>query len=104
MRRVGEELGTGAASIYWHVRNKEQLLQLVFERVTEEAKLPEPDPSRWQGQLRAFAHRMREVLNNHRDVAPLSTGRISAGPTLRRSSEWLLRLLQPVGRPHQLIA
>src|SRR5258708_39797434 len=104
MRRVGEELGTGAASIYWHVRNKEQLLQLVFERVTEEAKLQEPDPSRWQEQLRAFAHRMREVLNNQRDVARLSIGRIPAGPTLAVYSEWLFALLKPVGIPDQVIA
>jgi AcrR family transcriptional regulator len=104
MRRVGEELGTGAASIYWHVRNKEQLLQLVFERVTEEAKLPEPDPARWQEQLRDFAHRMREVLNSHRDVARLSIGRIPAGPTLAVYSEWLFALLKPVGIPDQVIA
>src|SRR5258708_15785303 len=103
MRRVGEELGTGAASIYWHVRNKEQLLQLVFERVTEEAKLPEPDPSRWQEQLRAFAHRMREVLNNHRDVARLSIGRLPAGPTLAVYSEWPVAPLKPVGIPDQVI-
>ena len=51
MRGVGEELGTGAASLYWHVRNKEQLLQLVFERVVEEIQLPEPDPARWREQL-----------------------------------------------------
>src|SRR5260370_7867851 len=104
MRRVGEELGTGAASIYWPVRSREQLLHLVFERVTEEAKLPEPDPSRWQEQLRAFAHRMREVLNNHRDVARLSIGRIPAGPTLAVYSEWLFALLKPVGIPDQVIA
>src|SRR5579875_2585707 len=47
MRRVGEELGAGAASIYWHVQNKDELLQLVFERVISEIELPVPDPSRW---------------------------------------------------------
>ena len=104
MRRVGEELGTGAASIYWHVRNKDELLQLVFERVTQEAELPEPDPSRWQEQLRTFAHRMREVLNSHRDVARLSIGRIPSGPTLALFSEWLFALLTPVGIPDQVIA
>ena len=104
MRRVGEELGTGAASIYWHVRNKEQLLQLVFERVTREAKLPEPDPSRWQEQLRTFADQMRAVLNSHRDVARLSLGRIPSGPTLALLSEWLFSLLKPVGIPDQVIA
>lgn len=97
-------LGTGAASIYWHVRNKEQLLQLVIERVTREAKLPEPDPSRWQEQLRTFADQMRAVLNSHRDVARLSLGRIPSGPTLALLSEWLFSLLKPVGIPDQVIA
>lgn len=104
MRRVGEELGTGAASIYWHVRNKEELLQLVFERVIEETELPEPDPSRWQEQLRAFAVRTREVLNSHRDVARLSLGRIPSGPTMVVYNEWLFALLTPVGIPDQVIA
>src|SRR5258708_27679227 len=103
MRRVGEELGTGAASIYWHVRNKEQLLQLVFERVTEEAKLPEPDPSRWQEQLRAFPHRMREALNNHRDVALLSIGRIPAGPTRAANRERLFALPKAACTAEQVI-
>lgn len=104
MRRVGEELGTGAASIYWHVRNKDELLQLVYERVTEEAELPEPDPSRWPEQLRDLAHGMREVLNKHRDVARLSIGRIPSGPALAVYSEWLFALLKPVGIPDQVIA
>src|SRR5689334_22041333 len=29
MRRVAQELGTGPASLYWHVRNKGELLQLL---------------------------------------------------------------------------
>jgi AcrR family transcriptional regulator len=104
MRKVGEELGTGAASLYWHVRNKEELLQLVFETVSEEAALPPPDPSHWQQQLRGLAHEMRRTMNRHRDVARISLGRIPAGPTLARTSEWLFALLQPVGIPDQVIA
>ena len=104
MRKVGEELGTGAASLYWHVRNKEELLQLVFEAVSEEDALPTPDPSRWQEQLRDLAHAQRATMHRHRDVARISLGRIPAGPTLARYSEWLFELLQPVGIPDQVIA
>jgi AcrR family transcriptional regulator len=104
MRKVGEELGTGAASLYWHVRNKDELLQLVFEAVSEEAALPEPDPSRWEEQLRDLAREMRRTMHRHRDVARISLGRIPAGPTLARTSEWLFALLQPVGIPEQVIA
>ncbi|HZD02235.1 MAG TPA: TetR/AcrR family transcriptional regulator C-terminal domain-containing protein [Actinomycetes bacterium] len=104
MRRVGEELGTGAASLYWHVRNKEELLQLLFERVTEEVVLPEPDPSRWREQLRDLAHQMRAVMNRHRDIARISLGRIPSGPTMALLSEWIFNLLRPVGIPDQVIA
>ena len=42
MRRVAEELDTGAASLYWHVKNKDELLQLIFERTAQEVTLPTP--------------------------------------------------------------
>jgi len=104
MRRVGEELGTGAASLYWHVHNKEELLQLLFERVTQEIRPPEPDPSRWQEQLRDLFHQMRERMNRHRDIARISLGRIPGGPTIALLTEWLFDLLQPVGIPDKVIA
>ncbi|HEX4062986.1 MAG TPA: TetR/AcrR family transcriptional regulator C-terminal domain-containing protein [Streptosporangiaceae bacterium] len=104
MRRVGEELGAGAASIYWHVRNKDELLQLVFERVMEEAELPPPDPSRWQEQLGTLAVQMRAILNRHRDVARISLGRAPTGPTVAVFTEWMFTLLKPVGIPDKVIA
>ncbi len=104
MRRVGEELGTGAASLYWHVRNKDELYQLLFERVTAEVQLPEPDPSRWQEQLKELGRQSRAVMLRHRDIARISLGRIPAGPTLALLSEWLFNLLRPVGVPDRTIA
>ena len=104
MRRVAEELGTGAASLYWHVRNKEELFQLVFDRVTREVVLPEPDPAHWKEQLRLLGLEMRKVLSKYRDVARLSFGRIPAGPQTALLAEWLFTLLQPVGIPDRAIA
>jgi AcrR family transcriptional regulator len=104
MRRVAEELGTGAASLYWHVRNKEELFQLIFDRVTGEIVLPEPDPARWKEQLKELGQQIRRVLSKYRDVARLSFGRIPAGPQTALLSEWLFTLLQPVGIPDRAIA
>jgi TetR/AcrR family tetracycline transcriptional repressor len=104
MRRVAEELGTGAASLYWHVRNKEELFQLIFDRVTREVVLPEPDPAHWKEQVKALGLQMRKVLSKHRDVARLSFGRIPAGPETALVAEWLFTLLQPVGIPDRAIA
>lgn len=104
MRKVADELGTGPASLYWHIRNKEHLLQLLFERVTEEVQLPEPDPSRWQEQLKDLGRQMRQVMKRYRDVARLSLGRIPGGPTIALTTEWLFDLLRPVGIPDRVIA
>jgi AcrR family transcriptional regulator len=104
MRRVAEELGTGAASLYWHVRNKEELYQLIFDRVTREIVLPEPDPAHWKEQLKALGIQMRKTLSKYRDVARLSFGRIPAGPQTALLSEWLFTLLQPIGIPDRAIA
>ena len=46
MRRVADELGTGAASLYWHVGSKDGLLDLVMDQVIGEQRVPEPEPER----------------------------------------------------------
>jgi AcrR family transcriptional regulator len=104
MRRVADELGTGPASLYWHVRNKDELLQLLFERFNDEIELPPPDPSRWQEQLKLLGRQVRAAAHLHRDYARLSLGRIPSGPSLARFAEWLFQLLTPVGVPDQVIA
>jgi len=104
MRRVGEELGTGPASIYWHVRNKGELLQLLYERVMEEVRLPEPDPSRWPEQLRELARQVRDIMHRHRDIARISLGRIPSGPTIAGLTEWLFQLMSPAGIPDRTVA
>jgi len=47
MRRVADQLGTGAASLYAHVSGKDELLELVFDELVGQVPLPEPDPAIW---------------------------------------------------------
>jgi AcrR family transcriptional regulator len=104
MRRVAEELGTGAGALYWHVANKEELLHLLIDRVLGELELPEPDPSRWQEQLKELAREMRRLLKRHRDVARVTLGRIPMGQNLVRFTEWQLTLLRGAGLPDSAAA
>jgi TetR/AcrR family tetracycline transcriptional repressor len=104
MRRVADELRTGPASLYWHIRNKGELLQLLLERVAGEMQLPEPDPSRWEAQLAEVARAMRARFLQHRDSARISLGRVPAGPAMARFVEWLFELLTPVSIPDRVIA
>src|SRR2546429_8153285 len=61
MRRLGDELGAGAASLYWHVGSKDGLLDLVLDEIIGEQQVPDPDPARWQEQLKDAATSMRRT-------------------------------------------
>lgn len=104
MRRVGEELGTGAASLYWHVGNKDELLELVLDRVIGELDLPSPDPARWEEQLKELLRHARQVLKRHGDVARISLGRIPVGPNTLQVMEWQFALLRGAGLPDRVVS
>jgi AcrR family transcriptional regulator len=102
MRRVAEELDTGAASLYWHVGSKDGLLDLIFDEVIGEQEVPDPDPERWQEQLKEIAREMRTTIRRHRDVVRISIGRIPLGPYALRYSERVMAILRAGGVPDQL--
>jgi len=102
MRRVAEELGTGAASLYWHVGSKDGLLDLIFDRIIGEQHVPDPDPERWDAQLKEVARTMRATILGHRDVVRLSIGRIPMGPNALRYADRVLAILRAGGLPDAL--
>ena len=104
MRRVADELGTGPASLYWHVANKDALIDLIVDRVAGEVPLPEPEPDRWQEQLRDWLLGVREVFGRHPGVAALTLGRIPTGPNVVRWAEWTLALMRGAGIPDRIAA
>lgn len=104
MRRVADELGVAPSALYWHVRNKEELLQFVLDRVVAEIELPELDPERWEEQLKEVGREMRRVLTKHRDVARVTIGAIPVGPNILRVIEWIHALLREAGLPDRVVA
>ncbi|GGQ88950.1 TetR/AcrR family transcriptional regulator C-terminal domain-containing protein [Kitasatospora griseola] len=105
MRRVAQELGTGPASLYAHVSNKEELFDLMLEQVTAEIRLPlRPEPERWKDQITEICFEAQRVLTAHRDVALVSLGSIPVGESQLRITEFLLDLLLQVGLPPQVAA
>jgi AcrR family transcriptional regulator len=102
MRRIADELGTGAASLYWHVGSKDGLLDLVFDRLIGELAIPDPVPDRWREQLKDVARAQREVSLRHPYVVRISIGRIPMGPNALRYSERVLAILRAGGLPPRL--
>ena len=98
MRRVADALETGPASLYVHVANKEELHELMYDRVLGEVTLPEPDPQRWKAQLKALLTDQVRVLLAHQGIAKVAwTTLIPVGPNALRHGEAVLALLRAGG-------
>jgi len=64
MRRVASRLGVGAMTIYGHVRDKDELLGLMWDWVTAEQILAEV-PADWRDALTALARSARQCVLRH---------------------------------------
>ena len=104
MRKLAQELDAGAATLYWHVGDKEQLLNLLLDRIVGENQVPDPDPENWQEQLKVFARATRQMFKNRRDAAQLSMGRIPSGPNSLPMMERTLALLASASLPPRVIS
>jgi AcrR family transcriptional regulator len=104
MRSVAEALGTGPASLYAHVSGKDELLSLLIERLAGELHLPEPDPERWQEQIKEMVRDVHSALLAHRDLARVSLGNIPLGEAALRVSDRMIEILTLGGLPKQVIA
>ncbi len=101
MRSLAKKLGIQAASLYWHVRNKQDLLSLLAEEIC--APMREPDRTLpWRNQFEGLAHEYRRVLLAHRDAARvLASSGAPTGPNRLRLTELGLRTLLDAGFSHK---
>ncbi|MFI6329203.1 TetR/AcrR family transcriptional regulator [Micromonospora chersina] len=99
MRRVAQELGTGPASLYAHVSGKEELLELLVDRASAEIVVPDPEPDRWEEQIREVALQAYRVYATHTNLALASLATIPTGPNALRVTEGMLAILFAGGVP-----
>ena len=104
MRRVGQELATGAASLYVHVANKDELLELLLDRVAGEIRVPPPDPPRWREQVEELGRAIRRALLAHPGIARVSIAGVPAGPNALALTEGALAILRAGGLPERAAA
>ncbi|WP_175084330.1 TetR/AcrR family transcriptional regulator [Candidatus Frankia nodulisporulans] len=64
MRRLATHLGVGTMTLYYHVRDKDELLDVMWDEFMGESLLAEV-PADWRGGLTAIARRMRESYQRH---------------------------------------
>jgi AcrR family transcriptional regulator len=103
MRRVADQIGVSASSLYGYVASKEELVQLVFDRIGEELAVPETGRN-WQQTLKEFARNMLAVFRRYPGVAALTLGRVVATPSTLAVGERILAELRAAGIPDQVAA
>jgi len=101
MRDLASRLGVVPAALYRHVRNKEQLHDLVLDGVLAEVDCRVDHRVGWTERVKVLAHRLRAVLENHPGIAALLKTRDPLGPHSLTLAEAFLTALHAAGLPER---
>ncbi|WP_371676280.1 TetR/AcrR family transcriptional regulator C-terminal domain-containing protein [Streptomyces sp. NBC_01276] len=104
MRKVADELGIQAASLYWHVKDKLDLIDVLAEALFA-GFAPEDwtdgaldgDEEDWQAHLSRFAYAFRRYLLSRRDAARILTSKFVVGPSMLRHLDEQLGWIRRAG-------
>jgi AcrR family transcriptional regulator len=99
MRALAARLGVVPAALYRHVGSKEQLYDLVLDRVLAEVDCQADPALPWTGQVTALARRLRAVLEDHPGIAALLQARDPVSPASLALAEAFLAPLHAAGLP-----
>lgn len=102
MRRLAEELGVEAMSLYYHVTNKEAVLDGVVEAIGGEIEsalggFDIPTDTDWRTSLRHRILTAREVVLRHRWAPAVIETRTTMTPTMMRYFDTSLGILRKGG-------
>ncbi|WP_058045472.1 TetR/AcrR family transcriptional regulator C-terminal domain-containing protein [Streptomyces roseifaciens] len=65
MRSLGQRLGSAATAVYWHVKNKDNLVTLAGDQVWGEIRLPDLDAVDWRTAATAMAGDLYAMFTRH---------------------------------------
>jgi AcrR family transcriptional regulator len=96
MRKLGEELGVEAMSLYNHVANKDDILDGIVDLVFSEIALPSGRGD-WKPSMRKRAISAHEALLRHPWAPSLMQSRTKPGPATLRHHDSVLGRLRTAG-------
>ncbi|MDT4908280.1 MAG: TetR/AcrR family transcriptional regulator, tetracycline repressor protein [Pseudonocardiales bacterium] len=96
IRRVAQEFGVTPMALYWHVKNKDELLDAMGDRFFEHLD-PVPTDGDWADQLRAAVASLVVALRRHPGAAHLAAARVMHCAAGRDLAERTLGLLRAEG-------
>src|ERR687896_134860 len=96
MRKLADELGVAAMSLYYYVPNKVDLIDGMIDIVFSEIEPPSLELD-WRTAMRRRAVSTRDALNRHRWAVGHMEGRTSHGPANLRLHDAVLGCLRAAG-------
>jgi AcrR family transcriptional regulator len=97
LRQLAPRLGVTPMALYHYVRDKDELLDLMADRLVSEIQVSdEPSSSKWQDALRRIGERYLAVITAH-PAAPFLLSRPFDSPSARQVSERILDILAQAG-------
>ena len=102
MRKIAQELGVQAMSLYNHVANKDDLLDGIVDIVIGEIEVPDLGVD-WQTAMRRRATSAHEVLLRHPWATMPIVSRINVGPAMLRYIDATLGCLWEAGFSVELV-
>lgn len=102
MRAVAARLGVTPMALYRHVRDKDDLLDALVERLLGELPIPDPELS-WGERLMAMSASLRATATRHPDVFLMLLRRPATTPGALRARAAVYAALEDAGIPEQEI-
>jgi len=96
LRKVATELATGAASLYVHIHDLDELLSLVLDRALAGVRIPR-ESEHWDKALEQIVLSYLRALFRHPGIARLAVSTIASGPNTLRIMEAILQLMEKAG-------
>jgi AcrR family transcriptional regulator len=103
MRKLAQELGVEAMSLYHHVAGKDAILDGIVDVVFAEIELPSGEGG-WKAAMRRRAVSAREALLRHPWATALMESRSTPGPANLRHHDAVLGVLRNAGFSVELAA
>ncbi|WP_424213205.1 TetR/AcrR family transcriptional regulator [Streptomyces sp. BI20] len=97
MRSLGKRLGSAPTAVYWHVKNKDDLVVLVGDRVWEEVALPEAEAPDWREPAEALATGLYELFGRHPWLVQAMGSHVFYGPAKARYDDRILEVFEVAG-------
>ena len=96
MRKLADELGVEAMSLYHHVANKEEILDGMVDMVFAEIDLPRCDVG-WKAAMRERGRSVRAALNRHPWSISIMESRTAPGPATLRHHDAVIGCCRAAG-------